>query len=166
MASHSRKSRSMRFGLWTLLRQHIIVQAMYSELYFGTVFAQIPLVDSSRPVLARYVCSQNGNDGALHGLDLCHVWTARLATDTRMRATRLPPIHRTQHMYVLLSLLCSLVTATQGDVHYYNYEADCWDVSTFPRPRFASEYARHALMCPCIRPLSHHTPHITHRTPH
>jgi hypothetical protein len=29
---------------------------------------------------------------------------------------------------------------TVGDVHYYNYDADCWDVSTFPRPRFASEY--------------------------
>jgi len=27
-----------------------------------------------------------------------------------------------------------------GDVHYYNYGADCWDVTTFPRPRFASEY--------------------------
>ncbi|XP_072031155.1 beta-mannosidase-like [Amphiura filiformis] len=27
-----------------------------------------------------------------------------------------------------------------GDVHYYNYGADCWDVSTFPKPRFASEY--------------------------
>jgi len=27
-----------------------------------------------------------------------------------------------------------------GDVHYYNYEADCWDVTTFPRPRFASEF--------------------------
>ena len=25
-------------------------------------------------------------------------------------------------------------------VHYYNYGADCWDVSTFPKPRFASEY--------------------------
>eukprot|EP01094_Clydonella_sp_ATCC50884_P019732 TRINITY_DN3927_c0_g1_i1.p1 TRINITY_DN3927_c0_g1~~TRINITY_DN3927_c0_g1_i1.p1 ORF type:complete len:944 (+),score=224.15 TRINITY_DN3927_c0_g1_i1:90-2921(+) len=27
-----------------------------------------------------------------------------------------------------------------GDVHYYNYEAMCTDVSTFPDPRFASEY--------------------------
>ena len=25
-------------------------------------------------------------------------------------------------------------------VHYYNYGADCWDLSTFPKPRFASEY--------------------------
>ncbi|XP_022090412.1 beta-mannosidase-like [Acanthaster planci] len=27
-----------------------------------------------------------------------------------------------------------------GDVHYYNYAADCWDVSVYPKPRFASEY--------------------------
>ena len=27
-----------------------------------------------------------------------------------------------------------------GDVHYYNYDALCTDVSTFPTPRFASEY--------------------------
>ena len=27
-----------------------------------------------------------------------------------------------------------------GDVHYYNYDALCTDVSTFPKPRFASEY--------------------------
>ena len=27
-----------------------------------------------------------------------------------------------------------------GDVHYYNYDDDCWDESIFPRPRFASEY--------------------------
>jgi beta-mannosidase len=27
-----------------------------------------------------------------------------------------------------------------GDVHYYNYDADCWDVSTYPRTRFTSEY--------------------------
>jgi beta-mannosidase len=27
-----------------------------------------------------------------------------------------------------------------GDVHYYDYKADCWDVRKFPRPRFASEY--------------------------
>jgi len=24
--------------------------------------------------------------------------------------------------------------------HYYNYAADCWDVTTYPRPRFASEF--------------------------
>jgi hypothetical protein len=30
------------------------LQSMYSELYFGTVFQQIPLIDTSRPVLARY----------------------------------------------------------------------------------------------------------------
>lgn len=27
-----------------------------------------------------------------------------------------------------------------GDVHYYNYVDDCWDLSKFPNPRFASEY--------------------------
>uniref|UniRef100_A0A3B1KAL9 Beta-mannosidase n=1 Tax=Astyanax mexicanus TaxID=7994 RepID=A0A3B1KAL9_ASTMX len=27
-----------------------------------------------------------------------------------------------------------------GDVHFYNYLADCWDWRTFPRTRFASEY--------------------------
>lgn len=27
-----------------------------------------------------------------------------------------------------------------GDVHYYNYDGDCWDVSLFPRPRFARFY--------------------------
>eukprot|EP00057_Strongylocentrotus_purpuratus_P006506 XP_011660980.1 PREDICTED: beta-mannosidase isoform X2 [Strongylocentrotus purpuratus] len=27
-----------------------------------------------------------------------------------------------------------------GDVHYYNYNADCWNISSFPKPRFASEY--------------------------
>ncbi len=27
-----------------------------------------------------------------------------------------------------------------GDVHYYNYLADCWNTSTYPIPRFASEY--------------------------
>ncbi|XP_078660192.1 beta-mannosidase-like [Branchiostoma floridae x Branchiostoma belcheri] len=27
-----------------------------------------------------------------------------------------------------------------GDVHYYNYAADCWDWTTFPKTRFASEY--------------------------
>jgi beta-mannosidase len=27
-----------------------------------------------------------------------------------------------------------------GDVHYYNYAADCWNISTYPRPRFASEF--------------------------
>ena len=24
--------------------------------------------------------------------------------------------------------------------HYYNYAADCWNVSSYPRPRFASEF--------------------------
>ncbi|CAH1246434.1 MANBA [Branchiostoma lanceolatum] len=27
-----------------------------------------------------------------------------------------------------------------GDVHYYNYLTDCWDWTTFPKTRFASEY--------------------------
>uniref|UniRef100_A0A3Q3A0J2 Beta-mannosidase n=1 Tax=Kryptolebias marmoratus TaxID=37003 RepID=A0A3Q3A0J2_KRYMA len=27
-----------------------------------------------------------------------------------------------------------------GDVHFYNYNMDCWDWRTFPRTRFASEY--------------------------
>jgi hypothetical protein len=27
-----------------------------------------------------------------------------------------------------------------GDVHYYNYDMDCWDLLSYPRPRFASEY--------------------------
>ncbi|XP_068702128.1 beta-mannosidase-like [Montipora foliosa] len=27
-----------------------------------------------------------------------------------------------------------------GDVHYYNYENDCWNVDGYPKPRFASEY--------------------------
>ena len=27
-----------------------------------------------------------------------------------------------------------------GDVHYYNYTANCWDVDVFPKARFASEY--------------------------
>jgi len=27
-----------------------------------------------------------------------------------------------------------------GDLHYYNYAADCTDVASFPSPRFASEY--------------------------
>lgn len=27
-----------------------------------------------------------------------------------------------------------------GDLHYYNYAADCTDVANFPSPRFASEY--------------------------
>ncbi|XP_069782178.1 beta-mannosidase isoform X2 [Narcine bancroftii] len=27
-----------------------------------------------------------------------------------------------------------------GDVHYYNYNRDCWDWTRFPKPRFASEY--------------------------
>ena len=25
-------------------------------------------------------------------------------------------------------------------MHYYNYLTDCWDVTSFPRPRFTSEY--------------------------
>jgi beta-mannosidase len=28
----------------------------------------------------------------------------------------------------------------EGDLHYYNYAPDCTDVSTYPSPRFASEY--------------------------
>jgi len=28
----------------------------------------------------------------------------------------------------------------RGDTHYYNYLADCWDTSTYPIPRYASEY--------------------------
>ena len=27
-----------------------------------------------------------------------------------------------------------------GDVHYYNYVANCWDTDLLPKPRFASEY--------------------------
>nr|XP_006824165.1 PREDICTED: beta-mannosidase-like [Saccoglossus kowalevskii] len=27
-----------------------------------------------------------------------------------------------------------------GDVHFYDYTNDCWDINTFPKPRFASEY--------------------------
>ncbi|XP_071805929.1 beta-mannosidase-like isoform X2 [Asterias amurensis] len=27
-----------------------------------------------------------------------------------------------------------------GDVHYYNYNDDCWNTSIYPKPRFASEY--------------------------
>lgn len=27
-----------------------------------------------------------------------------------------------------------------GDTHYYNYLSDCWDWTTYPRARFASEY--------------------------
>jgi hypothetical protein len=27
-----------------------------------------------------------------------------------------------------------------GDVHYYNYQADCWDVTKYPGSRFTSEY--------------------------
>lgn len=28
----------------------------------------------------------------------------------------------------------------RGDVHYYNYLSDCWNLTTYLRPRFASEY--------------------------
>ncbi|KAH3759148.1 beta-mannosidase precursor [Pelomyxa schiedti] len=27
-----------------------------------------------------------------------------------------------------------------GDVHFYDYTSDCWDINIFPKPRFASEY--------------------------
>jgi len=27
-----------------------------------------------------------------------------------------------------------------GDVHFYDYQMDCWNVSGYPKPRFASEY--------------------------
>ncbi|XP_063774379.1 beta-mannosidase isoform X2 [Pseudophryne corroboree] len=27
-----------------------------------------------------------------------------------------------------------------GDTHYYNYMTDCWDWTSYPKPRFASEY--------------------------
>ena len=29
---------------------------------------------------------------------------------------------------------------TNGDIHNYNYDSDCWDISTYPTPRFSSEY--------------------------
>ena len=31
-------------------------------------------------------------------------------------------------------------SALYGDVHVYNYTANCWDPEVFPKPRFASEY--------------------------
>ncbi|XP_033097718.1 beta-mannosidase-like [Anneissia japonica] len=32
-----------------------------------------------------------------------------------------------------------------GDVHYYNYSEDCWNVSIYEKPRFASEYGYQSL---------------------
>ncbi|XP_025833417.1 beta-mannosidase-like [Agrilus planipennis] len=32
-----------------------------------------------------------------------------------------------------------------GDVHYYNYVLDSWDVTIYPKPRFASEYGYQSL---------------------
>ncbi|XP_071481177.1 beta-mannosidase-like [Diadema antillarum] len=40
-----------------------------------------------------------------------------------------------------------------GDVHYYNYNADCWNVSSYPKPRFASEYGVQSW--PSFETLSH-----------
>lgn len=34
----------------------------------------------------------------------------------------------------------SASTATAGDVHYYNYNADCEDYTTFPEAKFVSEF--------------------------
>ena len=56
-------------------------------------------------------------------------------------------------MYLLLGLLedidqpkstnvCSrfLLLLLLFSVHFYDYYMDCWDVSGYPKPRFASEY--------------------------
>lgn len=32
-----------------------------------------------------------------------------------------------------------------GDIHYYNYIANGWDINTYPRPRFSSEYGVQSL---------------------
>ncbi len=40
--------------------------SMYSDLYFGTVFAQIPSIDTTRPVLASSPSNGNENGTCLH----------------------------------------------------------------------------------------------------
>ena len=42
--------------------------------------------------------------------------------------------------FFLKKLSFSFSGSDYGDVHYYNYDADCWDLHKYPRPRFASEY--------------------------
>lgn len=60
-----------------------------------------------------------------------------------------------------------------GDVHYYNYDSDCWDVSIFPRPRFTSEYGYQSF--PSFETLSkvsvasdwsYNSPFVMHRQHH
>ena len=60
-----------------------------------------------------------------------------------------------------------------GDVHYYNYDADCWDLHKYPRPRFASEYGFQSMpSVPTLESvllesdMNYHSEAIIHRQHH
>lgn len=96
--------------------------ALYGELYFATVLPSITAIDDdSRPFMGSSPSCGN---------------------ETRAEPVCANP--QTQARHVALAVApdpwSSPAPRRRADIHFYDYKSDCWDVSTFPTPRFASEY--------------------------
>ncbi|KAJ4460319.1 putative Beta-mannosidase A [Paratrimastix pyriformis] len=102
----------------------------------------------------------------------------RTAIEAYLAVLSLPCPHRVHGMVAMMIPVLrwgNVQSPSYGDVHYYSYDGKCTDWTTFPKPRFASEYGwqsypSYAVLAPDLDPaqgdLAYNSPLLEHRQHH
>jgi beta-mannosidase len=117
----------------------------YSKLYGETIYPIIANIDgwksnSSRGItLYRPWVDSSPSNGLISPKN--NIYEADgMSDDTRHSNAHMNIWYQQISTIPYAKLWGSASTTTAGDMHYYNYDADCEDISSIPEPRFISEF--------------------------